>query len=113
MTYQYHPIEAPPSSQDTIGGNDAQELTADSIQSMLHSFGGIPEYVRKLERKKIAAEKSRDAKATKIAHLEAEVERYAVCEPLGVESHYVMQAQTKRNRVGRTRRAVGEGSLKD
>jgi len=92
MTYQYHPIEAPPSSQDTIGEHDAQELTADSIQSMLHSFGGIPEYVRKLERKKIAAEKSRDAKATKITHLEAEVERYAACEPLGVESNYAMQA---------------------
>jgi hypothetical protein len=54
------------------------ELSPDSISTLLSALDGIPEYVRKLERRKIAAEKSSDAKAKRIAELEAEVEKYVV-----------------------------------
>jgi hypothetical protein len=48
------------------------EPSPDSISTLL---AGIPEYLRKLERKKIAAEKSSQAKAKRIAELETEVEK--------------------------------------
>lgn len=51
------------------------ELSPDTLLSALDM---IPEYVRKLERKKIAAEKGSDAKAKRIAELEAEVEKYVL-----------------------------------
>ncbi|KAF4620632.1 hypothetical protein D9613_000435 [Agrocybe pediades] len=68
---------APSGSQETLqdAATGNQELTADSISEMLNKLAGTPQLVRKLERRKIAAEKSRDAKASKIAMLEAEVER--------------------------------------
>lgn len=53
-------------------------LSPDTISALLGALDGIPEYVRKLERKKIAAEKSSDAKAMKIAELEAEIQKYVV-----------------------------------
>lgn len=53
------------------------ELSADAISALWSKLDGIPEYVRKLERKKIAAEKSSDAKAKRISELEAELRRYA------------------------------------
>lgn len=63
---------APSLSQESIS---REEITADSVEEMVQSLSGLPAYIRKLERRKIAAEKSRDAKANKIQALEAEVER--------------------------------------
>jgi len=51
------------------------ELSPDAISTLLSAMDGIPEYVRKLERQRIAAEKSCDAKAKKITELEAEVQK--------------------------------------
>ena len=64
-------------TQETFTGENTEELSASSIETLLQSLGNIPAYVKKLEKRKIAAEKSRDAKANKIASLEAEVERYS------------------------------------
>jgi hypothetical protein len=60
-----------------MGGSSGKgaELSPDSISTLLSTLDGIPEYLRKLERKKIAAEKSSEAKAKRIAELEAEVEK--------------------------------------
>ncbi|KAJ3500606.1 hypothetical protein NLJ89_g9721 [Agrocybe chaxingu] len=65
----------PSSSQETLDGEDQEELSADLIAKLVQPLGGIPAYIHKLERKKIAAEKSRDIKAAKIVDLEKEVER--------------------------------------
>jgi len=64
-------------SSTTMWGSSGKgaELSPDSISTLLRSLDGIPEYLRKLERKKIAAEKSSEAKAKRIAELEAEVEK--------------------------------------
>jgi hypothetical protein len=53
-------------------------LSPDAISTLLSALYGIPDYARKLERKKIAAEQSSDVKAKRIAELEAEVQRYVV-----------------------------------
>jgi len=42
---------------------------------MVNVLGNIPDYIRKLGRKLIAAEKSRDARTKKIEYLEDEVKR--------------------------------------
>jgi len=63
-------------TQETFTGEE-EELSASSIETLLKSLGNIPAYVKKLEKRKIAAEKSRDAKANKIVSLTAEVERYS------------------------------------
>jgi hypothetical protein len=62
-------------SQETICSDVSEELSADSVARKLESLNQLPEYIRKLERRKVAAEKSRDMKARKIADLEAEVAR--------------------------------------
>jgi hypothetical protein len=70
-------------SQLTIGplttnlNGRGSELSADAISALWSKLDGIPEYVRQLERKKIAAEKSSDAKTKRISELEAELTRYA------------------------------------
>jgi len=61
-------------SQKTESEENAQELTVDSVSNMIRQLGKLPDYVRKLERKKIAAEKSRDAKNTKMVNLQNEVQ---------------------------------------
>ncbi|KAF8904454.1 hypothetical protein CPB84DRAFT_1960841 [Gymnopilus junonius] len=60
-------------SQVTL--SDDEGLTSESITKLAQRLQGLAEYVRKLERKKLAAEKSRDAKDSKIAYLQAEVTR--------------------------------------
>jgi hypothetical protein len=62
-------------SQETACSEISEELSADSVAKKLELFNRIPDYIRKLERRKVAAEMSRDAKARKIVHLESEVER--------------------------------------
>jgi hypothetical protein len=56
--------------------NQQAELSADHIETLLQGLTTIPDYVRKLERKKTAAEKSNNAKARKIAELEGEVQKW-------------------------------------
>ncbi|RDB24917.1 hypothetical protein Hypma_007738 [Hypsizygus marmoreus] len=70
-TSRSHPYCVPSTELST-------ELSADTISTLLDRMDGIPDYVRKLERKKIAAEKSNEAKAKRIAELEKEVERSVV-----------------------------------
>ena len=69
------PDEGPSMSQETAFFDISEELSADAIAKKLQSLNQLPEYIRKLERKKKAAELSRDAKGRKIADLEAEVKR--------------------------------------
>ncbi|KAF9529203.1 hypothetical protein CPB83DRAFT_852852 [Crepidotus variabilis] len=64
--------DAPGGSQYTLAGDEAQELDADSVRDLLTKLSDLPDYIIKLERKKLAAERSRDIKAKKIADLEQE-----------------------------------------
>ncbi|KAI1794084.1 hypothetical protein LXA43DRAFT_157185 [Ganoderma leucocontextum] len=50
-------------------------LSADLVEQRLNSLAGLPEYIRKLERRERAAQKSAEVKAKKIARLEEEVQR--------------------------------------
>ncbi|KAF8813819.1 hypothetical protein BYT27DRAFT_6358101 [Phlegmacium glaucopus] len=54
---------------------ESGELTPELIGSMVNVLGSIPDYIRKLSRKLVAAEKSRDARTKKIEYLEDEVKR--------------------------------------
>lgn len=77
-SYDPDALAGPSPSQETLDGEEIKELSADYVEETVKSLGGLPAYLRKLERRKIAAEKSRDAKANKIRALEAEVERYVL-----------------------------------
>ncbi|KII92825.1 hypothetical protein PLICRDRAFT_37618 [Plicaturopsis crispa FD-325 SS-3] len=50
----------------------SNEPTADSLADMLEDMAAFPAYIRKLERRRLAAEKSSDAKTRRIGELEAE-----------------------------------------
>ena len=50
-------------------------LSADRIEQQLASLAGLPEYIRKLERRERAAQKSAETKAKKIVRLEEELQR--------------------------------------
>jgi len=65
----------PSMSQNTVCSEISEEFSADSVARNLQFFNELPDYIRKLERRKLAAERSRDAKSQKILDLEAEVER--------------------------------------
>lgn len=62
-------------SQETACSEISEELSADSIALKLQDLNKLPGYIRKLEKRKVAAEMSRDAKARKIVHLEAEIQK--------------------------------------
>ncbi|KAF5380359.1 hypothetical protein D9615_004561 [Tricholomella constricta] len=62
-------VSASTSLRNTAG------LSADAIYSLIAGLNDIPDYVRKLERKAIAAERSNLAKARRISDLEEVVER--------------------------------------
>jgi hypothetical protein len=66
-----------PSSESTNGSKTKQqaELSADYITALLQELAAIPYYVRKLERKKLAAEKSNNSKAKRISELEVEIQK--------------------------------------
>jgi len=49
-------------------------ITTDSITQAIETFSGVPDTIRKLERKLTAAEKSRDAKANQIVKLQKEIQ---------------------------------------
>ena len=50
-------------------------LSADLIERQFASLRGLPEYIRKLERKERAAQKSAEVKARRIARLEEEIQQ--------------------------------------
>lgn len=52
------------------------DLMLESIVEMVNNLGNVPDYIRKLDGKRVAAEKSRDVQAKKIQDLEDEVERF-------------------------------------
>ncbi|KAF8520416.1 hypothetical protein BU17DRAFT_65432 [Hysterangium stoloniferum] len=55
----------------------ANAISIDGITNALESLASsVPEIIRKLERQRNAAEKSRDAKATRITQLEKEMQEY-------------------------------------
>jgi len=67
----------PPSSPDQVAAHllpqdaDPSNLNADQIQSLISSLIAVPEYVKKLERKLLALQKSNESKAKRIKELEA------------------------------------------
>jgi len=71
-------IYDPPSSPDQVAAHllpqdavDPSNLNADQIQSVISSLIAVPEYVKKLERKLLALQKSNESKARRIKELEA------------------------------------------
>ncbi|KAM5532832.1 hypothetical protein V8D89_013473 [Ganoderma adspersum] len=68
------------SAVDAVSGAESAEglsgpLSADRVEQQLASLAGVPEYIRRLERRGRAAQKSAEVKAKKIARLEEEVQR--------------------------------------
>lgn len=51
-------------------------MTPELIGNMVYAFGNIPDYIRKIERKRIATEKSLDARKKKVQYLEDEGVRF-------------------------------------
>jgi len=62
-------------SQETDCSAISEDFSADSVARKIQFFNELPDYIRKIERRKVAAEMSRDAKARKILDLQAEIER--------------------------------------
>lgn len=63
----------PLSQSSTTGLGPTPAITGDQIQDLVQGLSGIPDYVKKLERKLLAMQKSNDSKAKRIKELEAEV----------------------------------------
>ncbi|KAF8973100.1 hypothetical protein BDZ97DRAFT_2053799 [Flammula alnicola] len=63
------------SPQETSRGGNVENLTTDGICDLILRLKDVPDFIHKLERKKKAAERSRDIKAKKIIDLEKEIER--------------------------------------
>ena len=53
----------------------SEEMTPELIGNMVNVFSNVPDYIRKLDRKRIAAERSLEARNNKIQYLEDEVQR--------------------------------------
>ena len=53
----------------------SEEITPELIGNMINVFKNVPDYIRKLDRKRIAAERSLEARNNKIQYLEDEVKR--------------------------------------
>jgi archaellum component FlaC len=51
------------------------EITPELIGDMVKVLNKLPDYIRKLDRKRIASEKSLEARKNKIQHLEDEIKR--------------------------------------
>jgi len=64
-----------PSVSASTSLQHSTSLSADTASSLISSLSGIPDYMRKLERKVIAAEKGNKAKAKRVHDLEQEVGR--------------------------------------
>ncbi|TBU33849.1 hypothetical protein BD311DRAFT_774322 [Dichomitus squalens] len=70
-------IEAAVEAERQSGSSDVLpgSLSADIVEQQVASFAALPEYIRRLERKERAAQRSAEIKAKKIADLEAEIQR--------------------------------------
>ncbi|KAH9485117.1 hypothetical protein JR316_0002024 [Psilocybe cubensis] len=64
------------SSQETLGDESgpSTDMSLGTIRDVVHKLNVIPDYVQKLDRKRIAAEKSRDTKKSKIESLTTRVQ---------------------------------------
>ena len=51
------------------------EITPELIEDMVKVLSKVPDYIRKLERKRIATEKSLEARKNKVEYLEDEIKR--------------------------------------
>jgi hypothetical protein len=51
------------------------EITPELIENMVKVLNKLPDYIRKLDRKRIATEKSLEARKNKVQHLEDEIKR--------------------------------------
>ena len=71
-------LERQSGSPDTLPG----PLSADIVEQQIASLVALPEYIRKLERRERAAQRSAEIKTRKIAQLEAEVQRCVSVEVL-------------------------------
>jgi len=94
-----HLLEPTSGSMVSLLTNQQAELSADHIETLLQGLTTIPDYVRKLERKKTAAEKSNNAKARKIAELEGEVQKWVSSHLFSftLTCHFIWTWQTKNN----------------
>lgn len=63
------------SSTQTPQDDGFQELSSDLVSNMIRQLGTLPEYVMKLKRQKVAADRSREAKNTAIISLQDQVNR--------------------------------------
>jgi vacuolar-type H+-ATPase subunit I/STV1 len=67
------PATQPSGSQKTVTSTSGDD--DESIEEIISRLDELPAYIKKLQRKKIAAEKSCEVKSRKIAELQKEVER--------------------------------------
>lgn len=51
------------------------EITAELIEDMVKVLSKVPDYIRKLDRKQIATEKSLNARKNRVQYLEDEIKR--------------------------------------
>ena len=51
------------------------EITPELIEDMVKVLSKVPDYIRKLDKKRIATEKSLDARKKKVQYLEDEIKR--------------------------------------
>jgi hypothetical protein len=52
------------------------EMTPELIENVVNVLSNIPDYIRKLDKKRISTEKSLDARKKKLQYLEDEVRRF-------------------------------------
>ena len=53
----------------------SDEMTPELIENMVKVLSKVPDYIRKLDKKRIATEKSLDARKNKVQSLEDEIKR--------------------------------------
>lgn len=51
------------------------EITPELIENLVKVLSKVPDFIRKLDKKRIAAEKSLDARKKKVQYLEDEIKR--------------------------------------
>lgn len=54
--------------------DESSDVVVGTVSDMIRRLETLPEYIRKFEGRKIAAEKSRDAKSTKMINLQHRVD---------------------------------------
>lgn len=64
-----------PNSSRTSRNDDVQDLSSDVVSDMIRQLGSLPNYLIKLERQKVAADRSREANNTAIINLQEQVNK--------------------------------------